>query len=267
MTCLKINKKKGKTNMYDQNQTYPQDDFAPADENQFGSSELSNYPQPSFSEAEDNTPSVPSAQEETAPRAGEENGDLKDQNKLVLLKSVLQEIRAGIDKAIRIIEEDSSLALSSADKPLLSYSEKMGEMVGVIAPAMKQEESEEEGAVIEGVFDGQNMIGPEGKQYSVPANYASKSKLVEGDILKLRIAPNGAFIFKQIGPIGRKRTVGILALDEETNNYYVLAEGRKYRVLTASVTYFKGHPGDEATIVIPEEGQSGWAAVENIMKR
>ena len=38
------------------------------------------------------------------------------------------------------------------------------------------------GKVIEGVFDGQKMIGPDGKEYPVPANYASKSKLVEGDI-------------------------------------------------------------------------------------
>ena len=44
------------------------------------------------------------------------------------------------------------------------------------------------GRVIEGVFDGENMIGPDGKQYSVPANYASKSKLVEGDILKMKIS-------------------------------------------------------------------------------
>src|SRR5690606_2361075 len=47
------------------------------------------------------------------------------------------------------------------------------------------------GKVIEGVFDGQTMIGPDGKTYPVPANYASKSKLVEGDILKLTIADDG----------------------------------------------------------------------------
>src|SRR3989338_10359289 len=59
----------------------------------------------------------------------------------------------------------------------------------------------EGGKVIEGVFDGQNMIGPDAKQYPVPANYASKSKLVEGDVLKLTIAEDGSFIYKQIGPV------------------------------------------------------------------
>ena len=48
-----------------------------------------------------------------------------------------------------------------------------------------------EGKIIEGVFDGQIMIGPDGKNYPVPANYASKSKLGEGDILKLTIGDNG----------------------------------------------------------------------------
>ncbi|MDZ7744984.1 MAG: hypothetical protein U5K77_04515 [Candidatus Saccharibacteria bacterium] len=67
------------------------------------------------------------------------------------------------------------------------------------------------GKVIEGVFDGQNMVGSDGKTYPVPANYASKSKLVQGDILKLTIADDGAFMYKQIGPIPRKQLVGTLS--------------------------------------------------------
>jgi hypothetical protein len=55
------------------------------------------------------------------------------------------------------------------------------------------------GKVLEGVFDGQNMVGSDGKTYPVPANYASKSKLVQGDILKLTIGDDGAFLYKQIG--------------------------------------------------------------------
>ncbi|MEJ0073033.1 MAG: hypothetical protein WDN27_03050 [Candidatus Saccharibacteria bacterium] len=47
----------------------------------------------------------------------------------------------------------------------------------------------------------------------MPANYASKSKLVQGDILKLTIADDGAFLYKQIGPIARKQVVGALKLE------------------------------------------------------
>jgi hypothetical protein len=124
------------------------------------------------------------------------------------------------------------------------------------------------GKVIEGVFDGQNMIGPDGKQYPVPANYASKSKLVEGDVLKLTIADDGSFIYKQIGPVDRKKMLGILMQDERAD-FRVLAEGRPYRVLLASLTYFKAEPGDEVTIIVPEgkEHEVVWAAVENVIKK
>lgn len=124
-----------------------------------------------------------------------------------------------------------------------------------------------EGArIIEGLFDGQNMVGPDGKQYSVPANYASKSKLVEGDLLKLTITKDGSFIYKQIGPIERQRRVGTLTKDETTGEYKVTADGATFKVLLASVTYFKGDDGDEVVILVPKEGESRWAAVENVIK-
>ncbi len=119
--------------------------------------------------------------------------------------------------------------------------------------------------VIEGVFDGQNMIGPEGKQYPVPANYASKSKLVEGDVLKLTIAEDGSFIYKQIGPVERRKVMGVLMQDEK-GDYKVLAEGKAYKVLLASLTYFKADAGDEVTIVLPQDVDSDWAAVEHVIK-
>lgn len=119
------------------------------------------------------------------------------------------------------------------------------------------------GKIIEGEFDGQNMTGPDGKVYPVPANYASKSKLVQGDILKLTIGDDGSFIYKQIGPAERRKLIGTLSLKD--GQYYVEAGGTDYRVLFASVTYFKAQPGDQITIVVPEEGQAIWAAVEAVI--
>ncbi|MCC7289407.1 hypothetical protein IT414_03395 [bacterium] len=117
--------------------------------------------------------------------------------------------------------------------------------------------------VIEGRFDGQGMVGPNGKTYPVPANYASKSKLVEGDTLKLTIADDGSFIYKQIGPVERKKLIGKLTLDD--GQYKVEAGGTAYNVLFASVTYFKAQPGDEVTVVIPAEGSASWAALEAVI--
>jgi len=122
----------------------------------------------------------------------------------------------------------------------------------------------EDGKITEGTFDGQIMIGTDGKQYPVPANYASKSKLVEGDILKLTITSDGSFIYKQIGPAERKRVIGIVNQDGE-GNYFVLAENKPFRVLLASITYFKVAPGDEVTLIIPRDIDSDWGAIENIL--
>lgn len=122
------------------------------------------------------------------------------------------------------------------------------------------------GTVIEGTFDGQIMLGTDGKQYPVPANYASKSKLVEGDMLKLTITGDGAFLYKQIGPIDRRHAIAVVTQDEN-GNYYVLADGKPYRVLLASITYFKAAPGDEVAVVTPRGIDATWAAIENVIQK
>lgn len=123
-----------------------------------------------------------------------------------------------------------------------------------------------DGDVIEGTFDGQLMLGSNGKQYPVPANYASKSKLVEGDMLKLTITRDGTFLYKQIGPVERRHAIAIVAQDEN-GNYYVVADGKPYRVLLASITYFKAAPGDEVAIVMPRDLEATWAAIENVIQK
>jgi hypothetical protein len=126
--------------------------------------------------------------------------------------------------------------------------------------------SAKDGQVIMGTFDGQVMIGEDGKQYPVPANYASKSKLVEGDTLKLTITREGNFIYKQIGPIERRYLIGIVKTDER-GNHIVEAEGRTYKVLLAAATYFKIEEGNEVTLVVPRDKISTWGAIENVLRK
>ena len=128
-----------------------------------------------------------------------------------------------------------------------------------------QNPEEDEGDVVYGTFDGQIMISDDGKQYPVPANYASKSKLVEGDMLKLTIN-NGSFLYKQVGPIDRKNLIGVAGQDDG-GNYFVISEGVPYKILLASITYFKIEPGDEVVITVPTEKSSLWAAVENVLQK
>lgn len=162
--------------------------------------------------------------------------------------------------------------IDSAEKSIQSAKQMLREMMGGkmdnLADLTKKAQVlsvSEGGKVIEGVFDGQNMVGPDGKQYPVPANYASKSKLIEGDVLKLTIAEDGSFIYKQIGPVERRKVLGVLVADEK-GEYRVVAEGKPYKVLLASLTYFKSEPGDQVTIVLPKDIDATWGAVENVIK-
>lgn len=113
---------------------------------------------------------------------------------------------------------------------------------------------------LEGEFDGRFMVTEDDK-YLVPENYASKSKLVEGDRLKLVIAVDGTHVYKQISPIDRIKKTGVL--EKKSDQYFVESEGDKYQVLKASVTYFKIEVGDKVTIIVPKDKKSKWAVIEN----
>ncbi len=156
-------------------------------------------------------------------------------------------------KRLRALIQEAETNLAAAKELLVS-------LVGDDAVVLSTPKEEQVGKIIEGVFDGQNMVGSDAKIYPVPANYASKSKLVQGDILKLTIAEDGAFLYKQIGPIPRKQVVGTLM--QKDGHYTVEVDGKDYRVLLASVTYFKAKPGDQVSVNIPEDGNAEWAALE-----
>ena len=75
--------------------------------------------------------------------------------------------------------------------------------------------SEEWVEVIEGLFDGYFMIGADQKKYPVPMNYSSKTKLIPGDTLKLKVMPDGKFIYKLIKPADRKHLRAILSRTDD----------------------------------------------------
>jgi hypothetical protein len=158
-------------------------------------------------------------------------------------------------KRLRALIQEAETNLAAAKELLIS-------LVGEDSAVVDKVKDESLGKIIEGVFDGQNMVGSDGKTYPVPANYASKSKLVQGDILKLTIADDGAFMYKQIGPIPRKQVVGVL--QQKDGHYFVDVGGKQYRVLLASVTYFKAKPGDQVSVNVPEDASvdAEWAALE-----
>ncbi len=177
---------------------------------------------------------------------------MKDQDIILKLNQSIQSARSSLEAVAKWTE-------------LLA--EKNGVEVDVLKEKAKAIDTAdfgtEEEKVMEGLFNGQNMIGPDGKEYPVPTNYASKSKLVEGDKLKLTIRPNGAFVYKQIELIPRKLITGKLIL--EGNQYQVLTENHTYNVLYASVTFFRARVGDDVAVIVPEDAESKWAAMENVI--
>lgn len=179
---------------------------------------------------------------------------MSQSKKIKELESLIYSLELELKKTKLIMGE----LTGSSGKQAVDYSLK--------AAGVGKEDENETGVVVEGIFNGQIMIGPDGKQYSVPANYASKSKLVEGDILKLTIDRSGAFVYKQISPVERSRLVGRLVKDKNLGEFVVLAGDKIYRVLMASVTYFKGEEGDEIVILVPKDHDSTWSAVENVIK-
>lgn len=160
-------------------------------------------------------------------------------------------------KRLRSLLSEAETNLSAAKELLISI---IGDGETISAPR-DSIVSTPDGKIIEGIFDGQIMIGPDGKNYPVPANYASKSKLVEGDILKLTITEDGKFLYKQIGPVERRTVIGTLV--QHDDKYYVEVAGREYQILYASVTYFHLKNGSQVSVVIPARNdEAAWAAVE-----
>ncbi|HUC95532.1 MAG TPA: hypothetical protein VMR76_01060 [Candidatus Saccharimonadia bacterium] len=158
-------------------------------------------------------------------------------------------------KRLRALITEAETSLAASKELLIS-------LVGEEDKTTTSSSDEIIGKIVEGVFDGQNMIGSDAKNYPVPANYASKSKLVQGDILKLTITDDGTFMYKQIGPIPRRQLIGTLRL--ESGHYFVDTQEKSFRILLASVTYFKAKPGDQVSVNVPEDKSASveWAALE-----
>lgn len=119
--------------------------------------------------------------------------------------------------------------------------------------------------VVEWVFTGEEMLGSDSHKYPVPANYASKSKMVQWDKLKLTILPSGKMLYKQIMPIDRETKVGLLTKD--LGKFQVVADWKSYDVLTAAVTHFKWEIGDSITVIIPKGKDATYAAIETVIPK
>lgn len=130
--------------------------------------------------------------------------------------------------------------------------------------------NDESGAleVVEGYFDGESMIGDNGKTYPVPPNYASKTQLIIGDRMKW-ILTSERESFKLIKPAERERVIGTFGI--EGNVFYVAVEGIEHpiRILKASATFamknFGMQIGDRVAVIIPRDNTPTWGALSSVV--
>ena len=148
-------------------------------------------------------------------------------NDIAMMKTNLEKMNAMLDKLVNFnplnpnsLEIDQEIQDTLNVVPLNSY-------------------SEDDCEVIEGLFDGYFMIGGNQKKYPVPMNYSSKTKLVPGDMLKLKVTPEGKFIYKLIKPVERKHLRALLSKTDENKFTANTEDGKVYFLNQAAVTFFK----------------------------
>ncbi len=136
-------------------------------------------------------------------------------------------------------------------------------------PGLKSNDENDALEVVEGYFDGENMVGDNTQTYPVPQNYASKTQLIIGDRMKWILTTNRE-IFKLIQPAPRKRVTGTFAI--EGDNYVVLVDDfpNPVKILKASATYAIKNldlkTGDQVAVYIPQNTTPVWGAFISVVK-
>ncbi|NOZ44701.1 MAG: hypothetical protein GXP45_06240 [bacterium] len=141
------------------------------------------------------------------------------------------------------------------------------EILGKQKVVLSNNDEDGDAEVVEGIFDGYFMVGNDQKKYPVPLNYSSKTKMVPGDMLKLKIMEDGKFIYKLIKPAERKHIRAVLSRTDDNKYIAMTDEGKMFFLNQAAVTFHKGRPGDELYIVTNKDETGGFAAIEAVIKK
>lgn len=119
--------------------------------------------------------------------------------------------------------------------------------------------------IVEWVFTGDSMLGPDGAVYPVPQNYSSKSLLVQWSRLKATIDNNDGIKYKIIEEIPFDTSLGIVTKNWE--KYEITTDTKTYRVLMAAITFHKCSIGDTVSIRTPKWKDGTYAVIESIIPK
>lgn len=185
----------------------------------------------------------------------------KQNDQLATIEELLTKVETDIKRArLLITQMHEGKSTTRADE------EKEAHMFSHASAGLMTYDEGDDVKVVEGVYDGYFMIGADKKKYPVPMNYASKSKLIPGDVLKLRIMNDGKLIYKLIGQANRKFIKATLSKTDDNGKFTAISDdGQVYFLNQAAVTYFKGNTGDELSIIVNADGVGNFAAIEALI--
>jgi hypothetical protein len=176
---------------------------------------------------------------------------MHDENKIKALRDLIHSAQTSINSAKKII---NSLLNEDSEDDSLEYD----------TSALSVYNSWDI-QIVEWVFTGDAMLGPDGNTYPVPQNYASKSLLVQGSKLKAIIEQNGKIKYKIIGEIPYETQIGIIT--KNGDKYQINTDKKTYNVLMAAITFHKCDIWDSVTIRIPEGKNATYAVIEAVIPK
>ncbi len=191
----------------------------------------------------------------------------KQKQSLKAVEELLAKIELDAKRARLLLEQLQEWKTDDAPKSPEAAAEAAASAAALEHTQASLQTYHEEGnvQVIEGIFDGYFMVGTDKKKYPVPLNYSSKTKLIPGDVLKLRIMEDGKLIYKLIGQANRKFIKATLSKTDDNKFTALTDEGKMYFLNQAAVTYFKGKTGDELAIIINADNIGDCAAIEALI--
>lgn len=185
---------------------------------------------------------------------------MADKNKTALL--LIKKIKAEINKL------ETYLMLDDENLEVLSLKQEVYQIPSRPHNTLITEpkEYDEDGVkVVESIYDGQFISGPDGRKYPVPLNYSSKTKLVWGDVLKLKIMTDGSLVYKLIGQVPRKHLKATISRDTDGRYIAITTDNHKYYINQAAITFYKAQVWDEVAIIVNEQWHDH-AALEAILQ-
>lgn len=118
---------------------------------------------------------------------------------------------------------------------------------------------------VEGTFDGTNLITSTGEKIEVPSAYASKTRILFGDTVKM-YDDNGEKKFKVMVKQPRKKLDALST--KKDNKWYALTGIGVYKISDSFADFNKLAVNDRLSVLVPEGNlQVPFAAIEEVLKQ